>query len=276
MKKQKIFLTFLLAALMLTAAGCGNSDSSSKSESKPETGTSDAVAEDSSAPDAEPSEAVTEATEVTVSKAESASEAASAEEPESTKPQAASNTTYDVGEFSVFVPEGWNAIAVPDHIDSSKTATNDILMAKGAEYKEASGSWDYENGPYFYITLLGKEDFEKALEYSRIVKSNPDNLYYAFFGRYSEAFCMMQLAKRGGSVSREEADRRYQEVIAFFRNEMLKADEGSAYALLFRTRMYAELGKYEKAEELSGLMTAADQTALLEYIEQCKKDNGDA
>ena len=162
MKKQKIFLTFLLAALMLTAAGCGNSDSSSKSESKPETGTSDAVAEDSSTPDAEPSEAVTEATEVTASKAESASEAASAEEPESTKPQAASNTTYDVGEFSVFVPEGWNAIAVPDHIDSSKTATNDILMAKGAEYKEASGSWDYENGPYFYITLLGKEDFAKA------------------------------------------------------------------------------------------------------------------
>jgi len=117
-----------------------------------------------------------------------------------------------------------------------------------------------------------QEDFEKALEYSHIVKHNPDNVHYAFFGRYSEAFCMMQLAKRNRGVTMEEAERKYQEEIAFFRNEMMKTNENAAYALIFRTRMYAELGKFTKAEELSDLMADSDKAAMTDYIAQCRQE----
>ena len=128
-----------------------------------------------------------------------------------------------------------------------------------------------------YMTKKGyaamdKEDFEKALEYSRIVKYNPDNVHYAFFGRYSEAFCMMQLAKRNSMFTMEEAERRYQEEIAFFRNEMLKTNENAAYALVFRTRMYAEIGKFTKAEELADLMADSDKAEMMDYIAQCRKE----
>lgn len=117
-----------------------------------------------------------------------------------------------------------------------------------------------------------KEDYEKTLEYAKIVKDTPDNVYYSFFGRYSEAFAMMQLARKGQRFTKEEADRKYAEEIAFFRSEMLKANENSAYALVFRTRMYAEQGKYTKAEELAELMAEADKESLMKYIADCKAE----
>ncbi|MBR1481564.1 MAG: tetratricopeptide repeat protein [Ruminococcus sp.] len=119
-----------------------------------------------------------------------------------------------------------------------------------------------------------REDFENTLKYARLVKLTPDNTYYAFFGRYSEAFAIRQLAKQGKGFTMEQADRKYSEELAFFRSEMLKANEDSAYALLFRTRMYAETGKYAKAEELAELMADDDKAALLGYVEACRKENG--
>ena len=170
MNVSKIIPALMLAGLALTAAGCGASDSSESSpvskadissaavtETTPQeesaAGTTGAAQAESSAAPAESSAAP----------AESAAESVTEDSTPQTDPSAGnSNTTFNVGDFSVFVPEGWQAIPVPDHTDSSKTASNDILMAKGAEYKEASGSWDYENGPYFYVTLLNKDDFAKA------------------------------------------------------------------------------------------------------------------
>ncbi len=100
----------------------------------------------------------------------------------------------------------------------------------------------------------------------------PNNTYYSYFGRYSEAFAVMRLAKMGREgYTLEDAKRKYDEELAFFRGEMIKANESSAFALLFRTRMYAELGKYGKAEELAGLMTDQDRAALMSYIEECRK-----
>ena len=118
-----------------------------------------------------------------------------------------------------------------------------------------------------------KEDFEKTLEYARLVKLTPNNTYYAYFGRYSEAFAMRKLAEQGKGVTKEEAERKYSEELAFFRAEMIKADENSAFALLFRTRMYAETGKYTKAEELADLMTDQDRESLMSYIAECRKAN---
>ena len=66
-----------------------------------------------------------------------------------------------------------------------------------------------------------KDDYENTLKYARIVKNTPNNTYYAYFGRYSEAYAMMQLAKQGKGITMEEAERKYAEEIAFFRSEML-------------------------------------------------------
>lgn len=121
-----------------------------------------------------------------------------------------------------------------------------------------------------------KEDYEKALEYACLVKNDPSNVYYSFFGKYSEAFSMMQLAKRGQRFTLEEAERKYNEEIAFFRAEMMKKNERSAYALIFRTRMYAEIGKFTKAEELAELMSPEDREATLQYIAECREELGDS
>lgn len=121
-----------------------------------------------------------------------------------------------------------------------------------------------------------KEDYEQTLKYARIVKLTPNNSYYEFFGRYSEAFAMKQLAKQGKQFTSEEADRKYQEEIAFFRTKMLERNENSAYALIFRTRMYAETGKFVKAEELANLLPEQDRTALTDYIAECRKELGES
>ncbi len=118
-----------------------------------------------------------------------------------------------------------------------------------------------------------KDDYENTLKYAQIVKKTPDNTYYAFFGRYSEAYAMMQLAKQGKNFSLEDAQRKYDQELAFFRSEMLKANEDSAYALIFRTRMYAELGKYTKAEELADLMSNEDKVSLMDYIRECRESS---
>lgn len=118
-----------------------------------------------------------------------------------------------------------------------------------------------------------KEDYEKALEYARLVKDTVINTYYSFFGRYSEAFSIMQLAKKGlGGFTQADADKAYEEGLAFFRSEMLRKNANAGYALIFRTRMLAETGKFEKAEELAKLMASEDQAAALDYIAQCRSE----
>lgn len=166
MKTAKYLLPFILAALTVTAAGCGSADSSGAS-SKAETSSASAGTNKDSAAESVSSSAASEKPELTSAESSAAAESAATESAASEKAeepasQSNTNTTYDVGEFSVFVPEGWVAIPVPDYMDSSKTATNDIQLAKGAEYNEASKMWNTDNGQYFYITLLNKDDFAKA------------------------------------------------------------------------------------------------------------------
>ena len=121
-----------------------------------------------------------------------------------------------------------------------------------------------------------KEDYEQTLKYARLVKNTPDNTYYSFFGRYSEAYAIKKLAQQGKQFTKEQADRKYQEELAFFRAQMLKANEDSAYALIFRTRMYAETGKFDKALELAELMTDSDKAALVQYVDECRKEQGES
>ena len=142
---MKKLIAVLAAVLMLAAlTACGAQSSKDEESGKP----------------SEASQ-TTEATKA--SEAEKATEAATeATEATETTPQINENTTYNVGEFSVFVPKGWQAIPVPDHLDQTKTATNDVRLAKGAVYDEATQTWNADEVINFYITRLNKEDFAKA------------------------------------------------------------------------------------------------------------------
>ena len=117
-----------------------------------------------------------------------------------------------------------------------------------------------------------KNDFEKVLEYAAAVKTGAKESYYSFFGHYAEAFAALQLAKEGKRFTLEEAQDKYDRELAFFRNETMKRTPSSNYALLFRARMYAELGKYDKAAELSELLDPDDKAAVEQYIEDCRRD----
>lgn len=115
-----------------------------------------------------------------------------------------------------------------------------------------------------------KEDYNKVLETSRELK-NSQNAYYSYFGHYSETFAFKKL-----STNKEEAERKYEETIAFFRNEMMRKKENAPYAVIFRARMYAEIGKFAKAEEMASLMNDSDRASVTEYIAECRKEQGGA
>lgn len=118
-----------------------------------------------------------------------------------------------------------------------------------------------------------KNDFEKAYEYAVKVKNGGRDGYYTFFGHYAEAFTMLQLAKEGKRFTEKEALDKYDRELAYFRSETIKRNENSNYAILFRARMYAETGKYEKAAELSELLDKEDKALVGQYIEDCRRES---
>ena len=162
-----------------------------------------------------------------------------------------------------------NGYQLPDF----KGIDMEALKKQEIEEEQAEKAEFMSRVNYILLTCYAfKDDFENTLKYARIVKNVPDNTYYSFFGRYSEAYAILQLAKQGKGFTMEDAEKKYSEELAFFRGEMIKASEESAYALIFRTRMYAELGKYDKAEELADLMTGEEKATLLDYIKECRND----
>lgn len=111
---------------------------------------------------------------------------------------------------------------------------------------------------------LAKDEFAAAQKLANIMKHS-DNKYYNYFGIYTAA-----MTERKLTGSSDIANRKYAEAIAFFRNKTF-ADASDTLACIFRARLYAEQGKFEKASEIAFLLADADRKALLEYMESCKK-----
>ncbi len=106
----------------------------------------------------------TGSTENTENQDPTISEPAGSDTEKETTSQSLPDGYYNVGDFTVFVPEGWTAIPVPDRDDPSKILTNDIQLAKDAVYNEVSNTWNTDDGVSFYVTLLGQEDYDRAPE----------------------------------------------------------------------------------------------------------------
>ena len=110
---------------------------------------------------------------------------------------------------------------------------------------------------------LGLDDFSSAQEYANSLKHS-SNQYYNYYGTYAAAM----IAKKLGNDP-ALANRLYSEAIAYFRNKTFE-NHSDSLAVIFRGRLYAEQGKYEKAEELAMLLAESDRTALLDYIQTCR------
>lgn len=133
-------------------------------------------------------------------------------------------------------------------------------------------SQDFYDRLYFillscYATI---ENYTGAYKYGGLLKYS-NNLYYSYFGRYTEAFSLKQLSEADVNYSKEDAEKLYSETIAFYRSKMMQNPKNN-FAVIFRARMYAEIGKFAKAEEMASLLVLDEKDAVMEYIEQCRKE----
>lgn len=118
---------------------------------------------------------------------------------------------------------------------------------------------------FLYLSCyLAMDDYKNADIYATVLKHS-SNKYYNYYGLYSTA---MLYRKVNGDT--ETARHKYTEAIAFFRNKSF-ADHSDTLAVIFRARLYAEEGHYEKARELGHLLAEADKESIYSYVEQCRK-----
>lgn len=115
-----------------------------------------------------------------------------------------------------------------------------------------------------------KEYYEKTVRYAADLR-NSKNAYYMYFSRYCEAFAQKKLSEIGMTAEDINADQIYAETLAFFRAKTM-ADSSDKYPIIFRARMYAETGKFVKAEEMLKLLSDEDSAAVAVYIDQCRAE----
>lgn len=118
---------------------------------------------------------------------------------------------------------------------------------------------------------ISKEDYQNALNMSEYLKDS-QNMYYQYFSRYCEAYAYRNLAGTAPHFTKEMGERKYAEAIAFYRSKMMNNPK-DRYAIILRTRMYAEQGSYVKAEEMTKLLTEEERGSLEEYIEKCRNSD---
>ena len=148
-------------------------------------------------------------------------------------------------------------------------------MSAGAEEKPADTSDAAElkreerDKLYYVLTkcysALG--DYRNALKYGGILKYS-ENDHHSNYGRYIEAFSKMKLVGTSPEYTKESAEEAYDDTISYYRFQMMNGGK-SSYPVIYRARMYAESGKYVKAEQLANLLPK-EKAGLMEYIGKCK------
>ena len=106
-----------------------------------------------------------------------------------------------------------------------------------------------------------KKDFDKVVQYARNLQAS-ESLQNSYIGKYTEANAMKELGS-------PDALRKYEEVIKFFRNAMIK-DPTDIVAVTFRIQCYIDIGNYDEAEQMCSLLTKEIKAPLLEKIKEAK------
>lgn len=164
--------------------------------------------------------------------------------------------------------EGYQHRVIPDDaFDSLKSNENDqipndtIDKTSGYELsKELNDKLDF----ILVCSYAEKEDYINALKYAKILQSK-DSQYYVYYGTYIEAFASKQLSLDNWKST-------YDSAIVFFKSKMMK-NHGDITAVVFRARLYAELGKFAKALEMANILPKEEQKSVLKYIEKYQQNN---
>ena len=106
-----------------------------------------------------------------------------------------------------------------------------------------------------------KQDFNKVVEYSKVLQAS-ENIQNAYIGIYTEANALKE-------IDAPAADSKYQEVIKYFRNAMIK-DPTDIMAVTMRIQCYIDIGDYTEAEKTCGLVTREVREPLLEKIREAQ------
>lgn len=106
-----------------------------------------------------------------------------------------------------------------------------------------------------------KKDFEKVIEYARVLQAS-ENISNSYIGVYTEANALKEMGSPNATA-------KYEEVIKFFRNVMIK-DPTDIMAVTFRVQCYIDIEKYTEAEEICNLLAKEVRENLLERIEKAK------
>ena len=120
---------------------------------------------------------------------------------------------------------------------------------------------------YFILTssYMAKEQYDKACEFAKKLK-NSENKQYSYFGLYTETASCKYILEDDALV-----EDTYNRAIAYFKSKMM-SDYKDSLAALFRGRLYAEIGKYDRALEIAELLSDDDKDSLCKYVEECQEN----
>ncbi len=183
----------------------------------------------------------------------------------------------NAGEYAeVYYDEDGNPVReYPDGMfDAPSEITEEVEQSEKRPVQETIEKLkaDYYDRLYFILLscYISIEDYAKAYKFGGLLKHS-ENVYYSYFGRYTETFSMKKLSETSTEFSKEDVDKAYAASISFFRNKMLQ-NSNNNFAVIFRARMYAESGKFVKAEEMANLLALDEKEAVMSYIDECRKE----
>lgn len=127
-------------------------------------------------------------------------------------------------------------------------------------YEISSNNKDQINRLYIGAYTL-KKDFDKVIEYARVLQAS-EGIQNTYIGKYTEANALKEMGAQGAKA-------KYEEVIKFFRNAMIK-DPSDIMAVTFRVQCYIDIENYSEAEEVCNLLTKEIKELLLEKIAKAK------
>lgn len=145
-------------------------------------------------------------------------------------------------------------------IPDEKEIGNDGYRLEETEFELSPDEIDQMNRLYVCAYTLQK-NFSRVIDYARKLQTSR-NVYYTYMGIYTEANAMKELGMA-------ESEAKYEEIIKFFRNAMMK-DPTDVAAVTFRIQAYVDTGKFDEAEQLCNLLSKELRKPLLEKIKESR------
>jgi len=184
----------------------------------------------------------------------------------------------DAGEYAeVYYDEEGNPVREYPEGTFSDLESSPVINNQNADFEPQPNLNEQKKNDFYdrlYFILLScyvsVENYSSAYKFGGLLKHS-DNVYYSYFGRYTEAFSVKKLSESDPSYTKDAADKIYAESIAFYRSKMLQ-NSNNNFAVIFRARMYAESGKFAKAEEMASLLSLDEKDAVMAYIDECRKE----